>query len=390
MRRTTLITQIALIALSVATQALAENTNFNSGSDGSFGALNITSDTTLDLPTNGIFNCTTINVANGATLRFNRNALNTPVYLLATNDVTINGTIYVSGGSSSGRVPGAGGPGGFDGGWGGYGGTGFGGTGLGSDGQGPGGGNQVNASCYRSWPGAYGTQNTYGYGATYGNSLLIPLIGGSGGAGTDGNPGGGGAGGGGAILIASSTRVVVTGNIYSRGADSYIGSGSGGAIRLVAAVVTGIGSLDTLGGYQSYCALRAGSGRTRIDCLDGYAVRSLHANNTVSSRGAQMFVFPAVQPHLDIIQAAGQLIPIGSPNGVTVVLPKGATNAQTVVVRATNFTNDLPITVAVIPNDRPSTTYQALISLTNNPPIVSVPVSLAVDSTNRIMVWTTY
>src|SRR2546428_5780226 len=78
--------------------------------------MNITNATTLDLPADGIFRCTTINVASGVTLRFNRNALNTPVYLLATNDVTINGTIDVSGADYNSTTPGASGPGGFDGG----------------------------------------------------------------------------------------------------------------------------------------------------------------------------------------------------------------------------------------------------------------------------------
>jgi hypothetical protein len=103
-----------------------------------------------------------------------------------------------------------------------------------------------------------------------------------------------------------------------------------------------------------------------------------------------MYVFPSVQPHLDITQAAGQSIPIGTGNAVDVLLPKGATNAQSVVVQATSFTNDVPVTVAVIPTDRASITYTALISLTNNPPSVSVPVTLAVDSTNHIMVWANY
>lgn len=56
---------------------------FTSGSTGAYGEMNITANTTLALPPDGIFHCTTINVASGATLRFNRNALNTPVYLLA-------------------------------------------------------------------------------------------------------------------------------------------------------------------------------------------------------------------------------------------------------------------------------------------------------------------
>src|SRR5881396_1143744 len=114
---------------------------FSSGSTGADGALNVTSNTTLDLPPDGIFNFTTITVDSGATLRFNRNPLNTPVYLLAKGDVVIDGTIDVSGGnrsdypaSPSGASPGMGGPGGFDGGFAESQGI------YAGDGQGPGGG----------------------------------------------------------------------------------------------------------------------------------------------------------------------------------------------------------------------------------------------------------
>src|SRR5262245_44989910 len=95
----------------------ATGQGFTSGSDGSYGPMNIQTNTTLDLPPNGIFNCTTITIASGARLNFRRNALNTPVHLLATGDVIVNGTIDVSGGGSPGNfVGGPSGPGGFDGG----------------------------------------------------------------------------------------------------------------------------------------------------------------------------------------------------------------------------------------------------------------------------------
>src|SRR4051794_21507101 len=70
---------------------------FSSGSDGSYGAMNIVSNTTLPLPPDGRFNCSTIQVASGVTLKFTRNALNTPAYLLATNIINIQGIISVSG-----------------------------------------------------------------------------------------------------------------------------------------------------------------------------------------------------------------------------------------------------------------------------------------------------
>jgi len=103
--------KMGLLALiGVVFQASAQ-TNFTSGSDGSYGPLNITTNTTLILPTNGIFNCTTITIASGVTLAFTKNPLNTPVYLLATGDVLIAGTINVSGQSGVQALAGEGGPG---------------------------------------------------------------------------------------------------------------------------------------------------------------------------------------------------------------------------------------------------------------------------------------
>ena len=107
---------------------------FDSGSDGSMGALLVTSNTTLALPPDGVFRFTTITVASGTALNFTPNALNTPVYLLATGDVAISGTIDVSGSAGSNVAGGRGGPGGFDGGLPGLAGT------PAGDGKGPGAG----------------------------------------------------------------------------------------------------------------------------------------------------------------------------------------------------------------------------------------------------------
>src|SRR5260221_13612653 len=82
-----------LVTLSLISACSALAQPFSSGSDGSYGPLNVTSNTVLDLPPDGKFLCTTITIANGTTLSFRRNALNTPVYLLATSNVVISGTI---------------------------------------------------------------------------------------------------------------------------------------------------------------------------------------------------------------------------------------------------------------------------------------------------------
>ena len=121
-------TPIGMLALVTAvfgvSPALAQT--FNSGSTGVDGAFNPpTGTTTLALPQSGVFNFTTVNIPLGATVRFTRNATNTPVTILASGNVTITGIIDIRGAdggfskvgtSVAGSSGGAGGPGGFDGG----------------------------------------------------------------------------------------------------------------------------------------------------------------------------------------------------------------------------------------------------------------------------------
>jgi hypothetical protein len=340
---------------------------FDCGSTGAFGPMIITNSTTLVLPPDGIIHCTTITISGAGTLKFERNALNTPVYLLATGDVLIEGSIDVSGSYGIGNAPGLGGPGGFDGG---YGGSWYAGQSEGGRGLGPGGGND----------------NGFATFTTYGNLLLVPLIGGSGGAGTSGTPGPGGSGGGGALLIASNTRIVVSGSLVSiAGSGCNTPVGSGGAIRLVSPVVTGAG-LITVEGVPA-CHMGGNPGRIRIDCQDHRAYLSLTVRG-LASRGNRMFVFPAVIPSLDIIELAGQSIPEGTNNAVQLELPEGASTNQTVRVQARNYTNDVPIRVVVTPRSGPSAQFDAIISqASGNPPSINVPVVIPAGSISQIHVW---
>jgi len=120
---------------------------YESGSTGADGALSPQVDTTLQLPEDGVFNFTTVTIPSGVTLSFTQNATNTPVVILASGDITIEGSINLNGSQGSDTaakgdgnlgddgLPGQGGPGGFDGG--------AGGTvesPLGGNGLGPGGG----------------------------------------------------------------------------------------------------------------------------------------------------------------------------------------------------------------------------------------------------------
>jgi hypothetical protein len=373
-----------------AAKALAQ---FESGSDGSYGPMNISSNTNLNVPANGVFNCTTITIAGANTqVTFNRNGLNTPIYLLAQSNVVISGYLVIDGGgygpNGVSSSPGRGGPGGFDGGFGavqGY---------SASDGQGPGGGK---ASGYRG--GVFGTvqgANTN----VYANTLLAPLIGGSGGAGH--TSGGGGGGGGGAIVIASSTSITLNANsnpfgnenIYARGGNGETGGtgsggGSGGAVRLVAPIVNGTGKISVAGGNAFNSSL-GGAGSIRIDTLDRYAWRNLSFDGGAKwSVGAQMYVFTPNNPRLDIVEAAGQAIAVGVTNQVTISLPPGASTNQTVRIQATGFTNDVPVTVAVVPEAGPSSQFNGTISVTStNSTIGTVNVVIPADSFCNVSVWT--
>ncbi len=70
---------------------------FDTGSTGSLGAFAPVSNTTVTLPADGILNYTTVTIPSGVTVNFTRNTLNTPVFLVAQGDVTINGTVHVNG-----------------------------------------------------------------------------------------------------------------------------------------------------------------------------------------------------------------------------------------------------------------------------------------------------
>ena len=366
------------LAWSVCLTALAQP--FNSGSDGSYGALNVTSNTTLQLPPDGIFKCTTITVASGVTLSFTPNALNTPVYLLATGDVAINGTINIAGGSGSTVSGGQGGPGGFSGGGPGQGmnqpgaGLGPGGGGIGTSGT------AINSA----GPGSYGslaTLNTTNRGSTYGSPLLVPLIGGSGGGGAVAGQGGGG--GGGAILIASNTRIDVGGTINAASGLSNYNDGSGGAIRLLAPVVAGTGTLNVNGRW-------GGNGLIRIDALDRSGANFAYtAGPATVSSGALMLVFPNPLPRLDVIEAAGTQIPAGTTTPVIVQLPFGSTTNRTVTVRAQDFNAAVPIAVVLTPEQGTPVTYTGVIDNLNSNPATNVfNVVVPVNVVVRVNAWT--
>ena len=163
------------------------NAQVNSGSNGSDGAFNPTTNTVINMAdhTNGIYQYASVNIPSGVTVTFIPNANNTPVTWLVQSNCSISGIVDVSGQGANGVVGGGGGPGGWGGGSCG---------GNPTAGQGPGGGGVGDDGSGGSF-GKQGDANTNcptcaSASQVYGNSFLLPLLGGSGGGGSPARHGG--------------------------------------------------------------------------------------------------------------------------------------------------------------------------------------------------------
>jgi len=285
---------IALLAASSAGAAVPPL------SDGSDGAFHPVGNVTLDLPEDGVFNFTSISIPQGVTVRFHSNDGNTPVFLRATDAVSINGVIDVSAGgvgltdlanAALGYIRPAttstGGPGAGSGGVGGVGDT----TCLGPDcrdagpGTGPSGG-PAGVTPTHSGVKVFGDAGGGGGMATAGTTAVryttgaagapavpfpAPFEGGSGGGGGSGwyffgvqLSGGAGGGGGGALYISTPETITVAGSLLALGANGGWafanvggqggpgGGGSGGNIALVSGTEVTLlptALVDATGGY---------------------------------------------------------------------------------------------------------------------------------------------
>ena len=361
----------------LASNACAQG--FDSTSDGSDGALTFGAGagviiwdpatagpggTPLDADGDNIFHFTTITIPVGTTVKLiasNFGGEGRPVTWLASGDVVIEGVIDLDGaqghldtGPNLPSEPGAGG-------W--SGGAVV--SGVRQPGSGPGGGvfQPQNA-------GGGGTHRTQGYRdafaparAPYGNRYILPLLGGSGGG--AGTLIGGGAGAG-ALLVASSTSIVLEGEIHAIGgaAATYPGSGevssggSGGAIRLVAPTVSGSGSCDVNGGAGSIASsptsYRGGSGWIRIQAF----TNGFLSTGTVAPAAAATFASPGLlfppgnTATLRVTSIDGIVapdLPTGSFNPVDVTIDNPGD--VTIAVSATNIPVGTTVSVVIASED---------------------------------------
>lgn len=436
-----------LAALAAASAQAA----FNSGSTGADGALNPTVNTEIQLPESGILNYTTVNIPSGVTVKFKKNTANTPVFILASGNVTIAGTIDIRGTDATGTgtygdgalgddsIPGVGGPGGYDGGRGGRddlqmrpeiirGGSGLGpGGGMGGL-EGSDGCNSIGYFHYQGIGGAYGANAIQGFGGNwqcslssitsyskaYGSPLLQPLLGGSGGGGGRGGStfgGSGGGGGGGAILIASSGTLSVTGTINARGGDAggtagtNVGGtgagGSGGAIRLAATLISGNGNLYGDGGcVNSNNQPRQGCGWTGGYGLYGGSPGRLRLEGesvTFSGTSSPAYVadvpgpvFIAEAPSLRIASVAGTAVPANPTGNADVTLPASTTAPIDVVFQTVNVPVGNTVLLRVVPAyGQPTEALSPAITGTSASGTASVSVTLP-SGPSTLQATTTY
>lgn len=393
---------------------------FDSGSTGADGAFNPTVNTEIQLPADGKLNFTTVNIPTGVTVTFKKNASNTPVYMLATGDVTIAGSINLNATSASGVAPGKGGTGGFDGGMGAYPNS------CGGSGLGPGGGKAgvkvASSMSYGSGGGGGGFGGSGGTGYTpssasstggvgggyYGNQSLLPIIGGSaGGGGCGANQGsglaGGGGGGGGAILIASSGTVNISGSITANGGaggatvaySGHGGGGSGGAIRIVANLITGNGTISATGGSgdsdTGYDGGNGSGGRVHLEA--NYLQRTASTSPQYTYLDSPVYVFPPNLPVLKIASIGGAPVPsepTGKYSTPDIVLPTTVSNPVEVAIEAGNIPVGTTVTVSVVSQlGAPASTSTTLFG-TDQLSTATANVTLSAQYVNVVMATATF
>jgi len=316
------------------------------GANGTDGALVVTENTTIDLSqaVTGVwdsdnsanagkgtydpqkwavvFKYNSISVAAGAVVTFKNHPSRAPVVWLVNGNVEIEGTVNLDGQNGQpAPTLSEPGPGGFRGAStpvpaeGIRSGAGFG-VGGGSHGAEFGGRTTTR-------PGSYGTAGDgVGLGAIYGNPAIVPLIGGSGGGassygGTLNALYGSGGAGGGAILISASGSVALNGSILANGGDgSFVTwpgeGGSGGAIRLVADTLQGLGEIQCRGGIAPVFPNWAGLGRIRLEttATTGSIQPSPDPSVVAIADGSTALIWPPTgSPEVRVISIGGQASP---------------------------------------------------------------------------------
>ena len=102
-----------------------------------------------------------------------------------------------------------------------------------------------------------------------------------------------------------------------------------------------------------------------------------------------MQVFPPNNPALRIVSVAGQAVAQNPASPVYILLPFGSNMTVPVVVEANNFSQNVPIRVALTPEQGDRVNHDASIDNTTvNPAQTTVNVDFTAGISTRVDVWT--
>lgn len=274
-----------------------------------------------------IYKYSNVVIAANTLVRFSNHITHAPVIWLVSGNVTINGELNLDGqpwNTDPVNLPEPG-PGGFRGG----------GSRLYGNGPGfgPGGG---------SFIGAYAP-------SSYGNPQIVPLIGGSGGNGSnDRNAGAGG----GAILIVATGSITVNGKCQANGGGgSSTGAGSGGAIRLVANQLSGNGSLIAVAGNGTP------NGRIRLEANGGNNSMTINPPAAAAIPGNPVVLFPPTNGPIVMVSSIGGVNPPTDPKAIMSSDTQAddvalvTTNNVTIQLQTMNFPTNGTVTVFINPRN---------------------------------------
>jgi hypothetical protein len=308
-----------------------------------------------------VFKYSSVNIPGPVTISFANHPTGAPVVWLVDGSVLIDGFVILNGthgNTPSAFVHSASGPGGFRGGGGG--------TSSRSAGLGPGGASRAGDPQRGGSGGSYGTAGGSASGSSsgvpYGNAVVLPLIGGSGGAGCYNPQGGsnGGGGGGGALLLATNSSITLNGQIQARGGSSSNtgGGGSGGGIRLIADVVTGPGLLRAEGGTSpgsgtAGTGKAGGSGRIRVEADPAGLIDDGLPTASFALPTDPVSIWPsATSPKVTVVSLGGAPISTSAPSGIDFpqqTIFMADSGAVTLVIEATNVPLTATVTARVVP-----------------------------------------
>ena len=335
------------------------------GSDGNFApTANVTLDLSLaktanwDAASSGngvydpnkwavVYKFNSVNIPAGKTVSFKNHPSGAPVVWLVTGNIDIAGVISLNGENGSHNLgrPTAPGPGGFSGGVGQeYSGV------IAGGGFGPGGANGNDAD--------YGSYGTLGAGNVpgniYGNGRVLPLIGGSGGGGQYRYARSGGAGGGALLVVTTGSlnlngQITAYGGTYASGASlPESGSGSGGAVKIIADSVSGSGKISCLSSNTS-----GGQGRIRIETNNFLGNVVTFPSVPILTPDDPLVLWPpAAAPSIRVVSVGAKNAPTdprGSPQTAEIDFQLDNETSSIIVLEAKNVQSDASVKVRIVP-----------------------------------------